>query len=118
MNQSSIIAAGLVIGFIVFITVRGELPGYIAVFDGTATPSPTTVGASTPSTSYPTGLPSIYGTTPDPGNAPIGTKLPGGGVVAPDAPVGTITKPARFFSDPNFGGGEGPGNPRDPLYPL
>jgi hypothetical protein len=31
MNQNSIIAAGLLIGFIVFITTRGELPAYLAV---------------------------------------------------------------------------------------
>jgi hypothetical protein len=31
MNQTSIIAAGLLIGFIVFITTRGELPAYLAV---------------------------------------------------------------------------------------
>lgn len=31
MNQSSSIAAALVIGFIVFITVRGELKNYLAV---------------------------------------------------------------------------------------
>jgi hypothetical protein len=32
MNQTSIIAGALVIGFIVFITVRGELPQYLGVF--------------------------------------------------------------------------------------
>ncbi len=31
MNHTSIIAAALVIGFIVFITARGELPKYLAV---------------------------------------------------------------------------------------
>jgi hypothetical protein len=31
MNQTSVIAAALVIGFIVFITTRGELPAYLAV---------------------------------------------------------------------------------------
>jgi hypothetical protein len=31
MNQSSIITASLLIGFIVFITVRGELTSYLAV---------------------------------------------------------------------------------------
>lgn len=31
MGQSSSIAAALVIGFIVFITVRGELKNYLAV---------------------------------------------------------------------------------------
>lgn len=36
MNQTSAIAAALVIGFVVFITVRGELPAYLAVFTGAA----------------------------------------------------------------------------------
>ena len=36
MSQTSLIAAGLVIGFIVFITIKGELPQYIAVFTGAA----------------------------------------------------------------------------------
>jgi len=31
MNQTSIIAAAIVIGFIVFITTRGELPDYLKV---------------------------------------------------------------------------------------
>jgi len=31
MNQTSIIAAALIVGFIVFITTRGELPKYLAV---------------------------------------------------------------------------------------
>lgn len=35
--QTNWIAAALLIGFFVFITVRGELPAYIAVFTGNAT---------------------------------------------------------------------------------
>lgn len=31
MNQTSIIAAALVVGFIVFITVKGQLPQYFKV---------------------------------------------------------------------------------------
>jgi hypothetical protein len=31
MNQSSVIAFGLLVGFIVFVTIRGELPKYAAV---------------------------------------------------------------------------------------
>jgi hypothetical protein len=31
MDQTSIIAAALIVGFIVFITMRGELPKYLAV---------------------------------------------------------------------------------------
>jgi hypothetical protein len=39
--QTSWIAAALLIGFLVFVTVRGELPEYIAVFTGEATaPAP------------------------------------------------------------------------------
>lgn len=36
MSQSSAIAAALIVGFVVFITVRGELPAYLAVFTGQA----------------------------------------------------------------------------------
>lgn len=31
MSQSSIVAAFLLVGFLVFITARGELPKYLAV---------------------------------------------------------------------------------------
>jgi hypothetical protein len=31
MSQSSVIAAGLLIGFIVYITIKGELDSYLAV---------------------------------------------------------------------------------------
>lgn len=31
MSQTSIIAAALIIGFIVFVTVKGELAGYLAI---------------------------------------------------------------------------------------
>jgi hypothetical protein len=31
MSQSSIIAAALLIGFVVFVTVKGELPKYLSV---------------------------------------------------------------------------------------
>jgi len=39
MSQTSLIAGALVIGFIVFITISGDLPGYIAVFRGAAQPA-------------------------------------------------------------------------------
>ncbi len=42
MNQTSAIAAALIIAFVVFITVRGELPGYLSVFTGTAPPAVST----------------------------------------------------------------------------
>ena len=44
-NQTSLIAAALIIAFLVFITVRGELPAYIAVFTGTA-PAPAGSGST------------------------------------------------------------------------
>ena len=31
MSQTSIIGAALIIGFVVFVTVKGELPQYLAV---------------------------------------------------------------------------------------
>jgi len=31
MDQTSIIAAALIIGFVVFITTKGELPKYLAI---------------------------------------------------------------------------------------
>lgn len=34
MNQATWIAASIIVGFIVFITVNGELPDYIAVISG------------------------------------------------------------------------------------
>ena len=45
MNQSSIIAAALIVAFIVFITVRGELPCWLAVF-GISSGANCTLGAS------------------------------------------------------------------------
>jgi hypothetical protein len=36
MPQSSVIAFYLVIGFVVFITARGELPSYLSVFLGSS----------------------------------------------------------------------------------
>lgn len=43
MNQTSIIAASLIVAYVVFITVRGELPAYLAVFTGP--PGATSSGA-------------------------------------------------------------------------
>lgn len=39
--QTSWIAASLLVAFVIFITVRGELPEYIAVFTGTETATTT-----------------------------------------------------------------------------
>lgn len=38
MSQTSIIAASLIVAYIVFITVRGELPAYLGVLTGKGTP--------------------------------------------------------------------------------
>ena len=44
MSQSSVIAAFLLIGFLVFITVRGELQGYMKVIGfAPSTPNTTTL---------------------------------------------------------------------------
>lgn len=46
MNQTSAIAASLIIAFLVFVTVRGELPAYLSVFTGSSpTPTNTVAGA-------------------------------------------------------------------------
>lgn len=42
MDQTAIIAAALIIAFIVFITVRGELGQYIALFKGNGNSTSTT----------------------------------------------------------------------------
>lgn len=50
LSQTSIIAAALMVAFILFITVRGELPAYLAIFTGkasrNASPGPTGSSAS------------------------------------------------------------------------
>ena len=47
MDQTGLIAAAIIIGFVVFVTVRGELPSYLSVFTG----NKTAIGAaSAPST--------------------------------------------------------------------
>ena len=44
-GQQTWIAVGVLIGFIVFITVRGELPAYLAIFQN-ATANATATGAA------------------------------------------------------------------------
>lgn len=44
VSQTSIIAASLVLAFFVFITVRGELPAYLAVYTGAVAPADPTAG--------------------------------------------------------------------------
>ncbi len=59
MSQNSIIAVGLILGFIVFVTVRGELPQYLGVLGlGSApiNPAPTTTTTANPLSSFGTGL--------------------------------------------------------------
>lgn len=58
MSQNSIIAAALTIGFIVFITVRGELPKYFGALGLGPTPeqpSSTGVGIGTSTSAAATG---------------------------------------------------------------
>lgn len=86
MSQSSSIAAALIIGFIVFITVRGELPSYLAVFNGQApaTPAPGTKTPAAPGTTAGNNLfgidltPGSEGTTINTGNQTIAS---GGGFI-------------------------------------
>lgn len=103
MSQTSIIAGALIVAFIVFITVRGDLPGYLQVLGvaggGTAMASITgpggvsvTVGAPgssgavwQPGTPCPAGGSGGLGTTcggaPSgiPGDSGTHTPVPGGG---------------------------------------
>lgn len=47
LSQTSIIAASMIVAFVVFITVRGELPAYLSIFGvgSGVTPSGTGTGA-------------------------------------------------------------------------
>lgn len=56
LSQTSIIAASLILAYIVFITVRGELPAFLAVFTGDAV-----VGTASAGTTGGINLPSIPG---------------------------------------------------------
>jgi hypothetical protein len=54
MSQSSIIAAALLVGFIVFITVKGELSSYAAIVGlGSSTVSPSVAQQATGLTPLP-----------------------------------------------------------------
>lgn len=48
MNQTSVIAGALIVAYIVFVTVRGELPGFLYVLTGQGT-APSAGGTSTTS---------------------------------------------------------------------
>ena len=66
MPHSSSIFGALLIGFIVFITLRGELPKYIAVLIGPSHPSgpapdPTYIGAEDPNQQSSGGLGGLFG---------------------------------------------------------
>jgi len=71
MSQSSIIVAALIIGFLIYITVKGELPSYKAILLGTSASSSTASAsstqpassASTPSASTSATSPSLTGLT-------------------------------------------------------
>jgi hypothetical protein len=122
MSQTSIIAGALIVAYMVFITVRGELPAYLAVFTGT--------GAAPPAGVAP---PVGGGPYTDPSQVPLPPLLqPGGGstqFLDPFAndPFGgnnntTWFNPfpdpyAYFGSPPPFPGGS-PGNPTPgPMFP-
>lgn len=48
MPQTSTIAAALIVGFIVFITVRGELPKYLAILGLGSQATSTSAASSSP----------------------------------------------------------------------
>jgi hypothetical protein len=128
MSQTSIIAAALVVAFVVFVTVRGELPKYLAVFTGTAPAGGTTgtggsggSGGSAPWSQFLPSEPATGPTTEPPGaNYPGGvfnpfpndpswgwpgfpSGLPGGGAGGPSGPAcgmfGCITWPPSMWPD-------------------
>lgn len=54
MSQTSVIAAGLLIGYIVFITMRGELPLYLGVMGlGSQVVNPASATTTAPTSSAP-----------------------------------------------------------------
>ena len=66
MSQTSVIAAATIIAFFVFITVRGELPQYISVLDGTGAAQ---CGGSSSSGASSSG-PTVSTTNPTTGSKP------------------------------------------------
>lgn len=63
MSQTSVIAAGLLIGYIVFITMRGELPLYLGVMglgSQVVNPASSTTASSAPASSSTSGNLSSY----------------------------------------------------------
>jgi len=144
MNQTSVIAASLVAAYIVFITVRGELPAYFAIFTGpkpAVTGGTGTGGAGTTNTTggnTTTGVDTSKPTGSNTGGPRGGTIIFGGGT-SPEYGGGSVTigggrvtvnpyqntKPEGWLGpyQPGPGGGPG-GNPtvggggvRDPLGP-
>lgn len=75
MSQTSIIFGTLLIGFIVYITIKGELPAYAAVLWG---PKPAT---GTVTTTFPNGAIPTLSPIPSLGNtmSMFGTTTQGGG---------------------------------------
>lgn len=86
MSQNSITAAGLVIAFLIFVTVRGELPAYFGTLGLGPVPekSPTTQTGFGFASSY---FPSTGVNTGSNGSVKVGISLPtiginlGGGLV-------------------------------------
>jgi hypothetical protein len=85
MNQNSVIAFGLIVGFIVFVTVRGELPAYLAVLLGnqSTTQNASTLGGL---------LGGVLGSTGT-GGITTGPNPPGGITTGPNPPGGITTGP-------------------------
>jgi hypothetical protein len=79
-NQTSVIAAAMVIAWVIFITVRGELQGYLKVLGiGSGAAAPATIaGGVTQTSAIPGGVTQTGPLTPvDPGQ--IGAYTPGTG---------------------------------------
>jgi hypothetical protein len=87
LSQSSAIAAGIIIAFVVFVTVRGELPCYLAIL-GIASAGcqvPGVTGVATSSFNLfggPSTTPGV-GVGVGPGGVTVGVSGPGGAVKVP-----------------------------------
>lgn len=63
MSQSAITAGALVIAFLIFVTVRGELPAYLGAF-GLGAYANTTAGATAAGFGIASNLTALAGNTP------------------------------------------------------
>lgn len=78
MNQSSSIAAALLIGFIVFITLKNQLSAYIALIVGPSGPSGSTESVNVPSGSLSGTVPPVLTTQPNQGSPVTNVQCPSG----------------------------------------